>query len=92
MQRKVGLQILRIIACIGVFICHLGVQMGVEGAIERFMDFGARGVYLFFVLSGYLGFQSRELENENRIRGCFQYWIKRAFKRDYPIILCSDYL
>ena len=80
MARIVGLQILRVIACIGVFLCHLGVQMEVEGTIEKFMDFGAMGVYLFFILSGYFGFQSRELENENRIKGSMRYWIKRAFK------------
>lgn len=80
MERKVGLQILRVMACVGVFLCHLGVQMEVEGAIEKFMDFGAMGVYLFFILSGFFGFQSRELENENRIKGNLRYWIKRAFK------------
>lgn len=54
--------------------------MELEGAIEKFMDFGARGVYLFFILSGFFGFQSKELENENRLQGCLRYWTKRAFK------------
>ncbi len=80
MKRSVGLQILRILACVGVFLCHLGAQMEVEGTIEKFMDFGARGVYLFFILSGFFGVQSRELENEDRAKGCIRYWIKRAFK------------
>lgn len=80
MSRIVGLQILRVLACVGVFLCHLGAQMDVEGTIEKFMDFGAMGVYLFFIVSGFFGFQSKELENENRIKGCFRYWIKRAFK------------
>lgn len=80
MSRIVGLQILRVLACSGVFLCHLGAQMEVEGTIEKFMDFGAMGVYLFFVLSGFFGFQSKELENENKIKGCLRYWIKRAFK------------
>ncbi len=71
---------LRVIACIGVFLCHLGSQMGVEGAAEKIMDFGARGVYLFFILSGFFGFCSKELENEDRKRGCLCYFIKRAFK------------
>jgi len=80
MARIVGLQILRVIACVGVFLCHLGVQMEVEGTVEKFMDFGAMGVYLFFILSGFLGVQSRDLENGNGIRGSLRYWIKRAFK------------
>lgn len=71
---------LRVIACIGVFLCHLGSQMGVEGTLEKIMDFGARGVYLFFILSGYFGFCSRELENEDKKKGCLCYFIKRAFK------------
>ena len=80
MERKAGLQILRVMACAGVFLCHLGAQMEVEGGIEKVMDFGARGVYLFFILSGFWGFHSRELESENGIRGCLRYWVKRAFK------------
>ena len=64
MTKVAGLQILRVLACVGVFLCHLGSQMEVDGTIEKFMDFGARGVYLFFILSGFFGFQSRELESE----------------------------
>ena len=79
-KRVVGLQLLRVIACLGVFLCHLGAQMEVEGAIEKVMDFGARGVYLFFILSGFFAFGSKELEDENRKRGCVRYWVKRAFK------------
>jgi len=79
-ERMVGLQILRILACLGVFVCHLGAQLEVKGVPEKFMDFGATGVYLFFVLSGFLGLCSKDLENENRISGCIRYWIKRAFK------------
>lgn len=80
MTRVAGLQILRVIACLGVFLCHLGAQMEIEGTIEKFMDFGARGVYLFFILSGFFGFRSRELENGNEVTGCVRYWTKRAFK------------
>lgn len=80
MIRSAGLQILRVIACIGVFLCHLGSQMEVEGTTELVMDFGARGVYLFFILSGYFGFCSKELEEENWKKGCLRYFIKRAFK------------
>ncbi len=80
MRRTVGLQILRVLACAGVFLCHLGAQMEVEGTLEKFMDFGAMGVYLFFILSGYFGFHSKELENENKVKGCLKYWAKRAFK------------
>lgn len=54
--------------------------MEIEGTIEKFMDFGARGVYLFFILSGFFGFRSRELENGNKVTGCVRYWTKRAFK------------
>lgn len=80
MRRTVGLQILRVLACAGVFLCHLGAQMEVDGTLEKFMDFGAMGVYLFFILSGYFGFHSKELENENKVKGCLKYWTKRAFK------------
>lgn len=79
-KRVVGLQILRVAACLGVFLCHLGVQMEVEGALEKFMDFGARGVYLFFILSGFFGFHSTELEKDDKLKGCLRYLVKRAFK------------
>lgn len=79
-KRVVGLQILRVLACLGVFLCHLGAQMEVEGVMEKVMDFGARGVYLFFILSGFFGFQSRELEDGSEGRGCLRYLVKRAFK------------
>lgn len=80
MTRLAGLQILRVLACVGVFVCHLGAQMGVEGTVEHIMDFGARGVYLFFILSGFFGFQSKDLEGEDWKKGCIRYWIKRAFR------------
>jgi len=54
--------------------------MEVEGTVEKIMDFGARGVYLFFILSGFFGFCSKELQREDRKRGCLCYFIKRAFK------------
>ncbi len=80
MNKLAGLQVLRVIACLGVFVCHLGGQLELTGIAHQITNFGARGVYLFFILSGFFGFRSKELENPNRKQGCLQYWVKRAFK------------
>lgn len=52
--RNKQIQVLRVISCLMVFTVHLGQRMELEGTVKNFTDFGARGVQLFFLISGYL--------------------------------------
>lgn len=52
-----GIQFLRILACVGVFICHFGQRLHLERwsiNLYNFTQLGRYGVELFFVISGYL--------------------------------------
>lgn len=56
-QTDRGIQLLRIIACIAVFICHFGQRMELWNINDNFFNLsqlGSYGVQLFFVISGYL--------------------------------------
>ena len=60
MNKQINIQILRILACFGVFIVHFGQQLEIQGIFRTFTDFGAMGVCLFFLISGYVCFVSFE--------------------------------
>ena len=52
-----GIQLLRIIACLAVFICHFSQRMHIDEwsmNLYNFTQLGRYGVELFFVISGYL--------------------------------------
>lgn len=56
-QTDRGIQLLRIIACIAVFICHFGQRLQlntISNALYELTQLGKYGVELFFVISGYL--------------------------------------
>ena len=44
----------RAIACLMVFVVHFGQRIGIDGVARKFTDFGAYGVQLFFIISGFL--------------------------------------
>lgn len=55
--RIVGLDALRALAALAVFVCHLGTYWGLEGLpskIPQLLDVGAHGVDLFIVMSGFV--------------------------------------
>ena len=54
---SIGLDILRCIAALLVFMCHF-TQHAFSGAYGKWFSFGAYGVQLFFVMSGFLNMQS----------------------------------
>ena len=56
-QRVVGLDALRALAALAVFICHLGAYWGLTGLpskVPQLLDVGAHGVDLFIVMSGFV--------------------------------------
>ena len=80
MKTYENVRILRVIACLGVFAVHLAHQMRLEGIASRIASFGAGGVYLFFVISGFLGFAAGEFESGVTLRSALGYYVKRAFR------------
>ena len=81
-MKRQNIQILRSAACLGVFIVHLGQRLEPCAAVRFFTDCGAMGVYLFFLISGYVSFLSFEKTNGN-IR-ILKYYIVR-FARILPV-------
>lgn len=58
-MKRQNIQLLRIMACFGVFAIHMVQTLGVEQSpIWSKAGYGAKGVYLFFLISGYVTFLS----------------------------------
>lgn len=53
-NKNKGIQVLRVLACVGVFAVHFGQRMQLDGIVRNITDFGSQGVRLFFIISGYL--------------------------------------
>lgn len=53
-QNRVNIQIWRAFACGCVFMVHYGQRIGLEGIARQITDFGAYGVQMFFIISGFL--------------------------------------
>ena len=75
MTRKDNITFWRVIACVGVFVVHLGQAMCLDGGLRDISDLGAYGVEMFFVISGYLLYKSFEASD-----GLFKYYLKRAIR------------
>lgn len=75
MRKYQYISLWRVMACIGVFIVHLGQWMKLEGSLRVVTDFGSNGVVIFFILTGFLALNSKDIY-ENKVR----YWKKRAVK------------
>ncbi len=63
MKRYDNIQVLRVLACLGVFVSHLAPKMGATGKIAEIANFGASGVYLFFLVSAFLAFAGMQSRN-----------------------------
>lgn len=75
-NRNESIKIWRVLSCIGVLIVHLGWKMRLEGNMRALTDFGQYGVYLFFIISGYLSCFSQELQKGDVL----VYWYKRVVR------------
>lgn len=74
-NKIIALQLSRIIACLMVFIVHLGQYLELKGIVRQFTDFGRFGVQLFFIMSGYLAAISLSKKVDTKT-----YYKKRAIK------------
>lgn len=89
-MKRQNIQILRILACLGVFIVHLGQRLEPRDSIRFFMDYGAMGVYLFFLISGYVAFMSFD-KISGKVKVLQYYLIRfaRILPVYYVVILCQ---
>lgn len=72
-----NVKIWRIFACVGVLIIHIGVKLHLQGSAMDITNlFGYFGLIIFYMMSGYLSFFSKELQEGKIVR----YWVKRAIK------------
>ncbi|MBQ9613340.1 MAG: acyltransferase [Lachnospiraceae bacterium] len=89
-----NISVLRVLACLGVFMCHLVPLMGIGGAeaaglealVARVANFGASGVYLFFVISGFLVCDSYEKHKQKPL-AYYEGRARRILPQYYLVIL-----
>ena len=72
-ERNTAIQILRIIACILVFMVHFGQRLEFEDVAKQITDFGMYGVHLFFIISGFLAVKT--LQKKEKVT---TYYLKRV--------------
>lgn len=77
-----NISLARVLACLGVLGVHLGQRLNLSGSLRVITDFGANGVYMFFIISGFLAFATYKQEE-----GVCYYWWKRAV-RLLPLYYC----
>lgn len=72
-----ALQLLRILACVAVFVVHFGQRMEFSGLLGAVTEYGKYGTRLFFLLSGYLAAKSILGKPAFNVK---EYYIKRAIR------------
>lgn len=76
-----GLNILRAFACLWVVAVHLEQNIAMPGFLQQFCRAGSTGVEFFFILSGYLAYQSLDrISGQGGKHGLFSWWKKRAVR------------
>ena len=77
MQKLNSLQGLRFLGFLFIFLNHAGWLLW----SNKYFDYGARGVEIFFVLSGYLiAYNYRNAEFDYDLRSSFLYMLSKAKK------------
>lgn len=80
MKKLEHIQLLRALACVGVFITHLAPRMGAQGMTAKITNFGASGVYLFFLISGYLVCMQKGIGSGSSFKQIKSFYIKRLLR------------
>lgn len=84
-SQELGLDLLRVLAAVGVFLCHFGQYINLGKLGEVFL-FGAHGVQIFFVLSGFLIMQS--LERSESLKEYARKRFNRLFPMYWGMLIC----
>ena len=79
MKQYDNIRIFRAAACLGVFVTHLAPYLEIEGTAAWLANQGAAGVYLFFMISGFLAGGDRELLS-GRKHAALRYYKKRLLR------------
>lgn len=86
-MKKQNIQCLRILGCFAVLGVHLSQQVTWNNAMMSYAGYGSKGVYLFFLISGYVTFLSVDkIEHMD----CIQYYkgrMVRILPLYYTVIL-----
>jgi peptidoglycan/LPS O-acetylase OafA/YrhL len=84
-NRLAWLDVLRGLAALAVVFNHFGyfVPAGLKGPVNQWVDPGAYGVFVFFIISGYI--VPASLERKGSVR---TFWVSRIF-RLYPLYLLA---
>ena len=82
-QKNMGLDLLRVFACLWVVAVHLEQNISMPAVLRTFCQRGSTGVDIFFVLTGFLAYKS--LDMVRGASGCnraivIAYWKKRAIR------------
>lgn len=81
-----NIKVLRIISCMGVVITHISGNIYMPDFIQKVCGWGQYGVYMFFLISGFVGFRYLDCKND-----VLDYW-KRRFVKIVPVyyvvVLC----
>ena len=86
-EKYFNIQIFRVIASLGVLTVHMGQRLEVGGVVRRITDIGANGVYIFFIISGFVACVSTEKYDFNFKDDRVQYY-KMRFVRLIPLYYC----
>lgn len=80
-KENAGLNMLRAFACLWVVAVHLEQNIAMPEFLQKFCRMGSTGVEFFFILSGYLAYQSLDrIPDADRKRGLFNWWRRRAVR------------
>lgn len=79
MKQYDNIRIFRAAACLGVFLTHLGPYLGLTGGAAWAVNQGAAGVYLFFMISGFLACGDKELLSGKK-NSALRYYKKRLLR------------
>lgn len=82
-MKRQNIQVLRVLACFGILAVHIGQRLELQGHVMNIAYFGAMGVYLFFMISGYVCWLSFSKVNGEKLK-LSKYYIGR-FARILPV-------
>jgi len=79
-KRMICLDIIRVYACLSVVAVHLALVFNIEGRIGSIMRAGSSGLFIFYVLSGFVIFSSLEQSGLS-----YWGWLKKRLIRIFPL-------